>query len=75
MADLLVFLGPKRRVMHTFVSRKGSVYPVSVDARLSRKCARKERFLVIRPESVGGDIGATSQIGPVATAASSLADI
>jgi len=33
--------------------------------RLSQKCARRGGFLVIRPESVGGDIGATSQIGPV----------
>src|SRR5437016_9349008 len=51
--------------MHTFVSRKGSVYRVCVDVRLSQKCARRGGFLVIRPESVGGDIGATSQIGPV----------
>jgi hypothetical protein len=26
-----------------------------VHVRLSRKCARKDRFLVIHPESVGGD--------------------
>jgi len=51
--------------MHTFVSRKGSVYRVCVDVRLSQKCARRDGFLVIRPESVCGDIGATSQIGPV----------
>jgi len=34
-------------------------------ARLSQECARRDGFLVIRPESVGGDIGATSRIGPV----------
>jgi hypothetical protein len=51
--------------MHTFVSRKGSVYRVCVDVRLSQKCARRDGFLVIRPESVCDDIGATSQIGPV----------
>jgi len=61
------FQVPNRRVMRTFVSRKGSVYRVCVDVRLSQECARKNGFLVIRPESVGGDIGATSQIGPVST--------
>src|SRR5437879_4866519 len=49
--------------MHTFVSRKGSVCRVCVYFCRSMNCARKGHPLVIRPESVGGDIGATSQIG------------
>jgi hypothetical protein len=49
--------------MHTFVSMKGSVCRICVDVRLSMNCPRKGRPFVIRPESVRGDIGATSQIG------------
>ena len=36
------FWAPNRRVMHTFVSRRGSVCRVCIDVRLSRKCARKD---------------------------------
>jgi hypothetical protein len=42
------FWAPNRRVMHTFVSRRGSVWRVCIDVRLSRKCARKD--LVIGSE-------------------------
>jgi len=40
---------------------------VRVHVRLSRKCARKDGFLVRRPEPFGGDpkTGATSQVRPV----------
>jgi hypothetical protein len=41
------FWVPNKRVMHTCVSRKGSVCRVCVDVRLSSNCARKDRFLVI----------------------------
>jgi hypothetical protein len=60
-ANLSVLEVSNRGVMHTFVSTKGSVCTVCMEGRLSVNCARKGRFLVIRLESVGGDIGATSQ--------------
>jgi hypothetical protein len=52
---LLARSKPRELYYMGFSHSKNTVCRVRVHVRPSRKCARMDRFLVMRPESVGGD--------------------